>query len=93
MINDQLNGWRDTLNIIDESIIALLGQRYKICRKVGELKKQNNIPMMQSDRVKEVIDRCMLLGRKADVPENLIEKLYQLIIEEACAMQIEIINR
>ena len=36
----QLQVFRDTLDVIDESIILLLGQRYKICREVGKLKKQ-----------------------------------------------------
>lgn len=92
MTNDQLDGWRDSLNIIDESIIALLGQRYKICRKVGELKKQNSIPMMQYNRVEEVINRCILLGKEADVPENLTKQIYTLIIDKACEIQTNIIN-
>ena len=83
---------RDILNIIDESIVMLLGRRYEICRKVGLLKKHHGIPMMQPERVQEVINRCIVAGENANVPAELTEKIYKLIIEHACAMETEIID-
>lgn len=90
--NEHLQEWRNTLNVIDESILLLLGQRYKICRKVGKFKKENNIPMMQPDRIEEVIARCSELGKKVGISEELSKKLYQLIIEYACKLETEIIE-
>ena len=48
--------------------------------------------MMQYNRVEEVINRCILLGKEVNVPENLTKQIYTLIIDKACEIQTNIIN-
>lgn len=92
MVEQQLQEWRSILNIIDESIMKLLSKRYDVCRSIGTFKKNHNIPMMQPERVQEVIQRCVTLGANSGIPEELTEKLYRLIIEQACNMETEVIE-
>ncbi|MGD8615550.1 MAG: chorismate mutase [Gammaproteobacteria bacterium] len=87
-----LGKFRSELNEIDEQIVALLGRRFTIIRKVADYKKANQVPMMQPGRVEEVKDRCAALAAAHDVNPDLVRKLYGLIIDDACRVEDEIID-
>jgi 4-amino-4-deoxychorismate mutase len=89
---DKLAKYRAELNTIDEQIIALLGQRYAICRNVARHKKEQHIPMMQHGRVNEVKDRCAKLAIAQNINPDCVRNLYSLIIDEACKIEDAIIN-
>ncbi len=87
-----LKGYRLEINEIDEKIIELLGQRFQICRKVAGYKKENKIPMMQSNRVDEVKNRCADLGISHDIDPDFMRELYGKIIHETCRVEDTIID-
>jgi chorismate mutase-like protein len=87
-----LSKFRGELNKIDERIVALLGQRFTIIRKVADYKKDNQVPMMQPSRVEEVKDRCAESAIAHEVNPELVRNLYSLIIGEACRVEDEIID-
>ena len=87
-----LSEFRSELNKIDERIVALLGQRFTIIRKVADYKKDNQVPMMQPSRVEEVKDRCAESAIAHEVNPELLRNLYGLIIDEACRVEDEIID-
>ncbi len=49
-----LEPFRQRLDVIDDEIARLLGERFQICREVAVYKSEHEIPMMQPDRVKIV---------------------------------------
>ena len=59
---EQLTEYREAIDSIDEKLIELLGRRYAVCRDVARLKKERNIPMMQTGRVEQVKERCAALA-------------------------------
>lgn len=85
--------FRSQLNEIDESIVELLGKRYAVCRSVADFKRENGIPMMQPSRVAEVKERCAKLAELHGVNPEFARRLYGLIIDEACRLEDEIIDR
>lgn len=87
-----LDEFRSELNRIDDQIVALLGERFAIIRKVADYKKHHEIPIMQPGRVAEVKDRCAALAVNHDVNPELVRNLYGLIIDEACHVEDEIIE-
>ena len=89
---EQLAKYRAELNTIDYQIIALLGQRYVICRNVARHKKEQRIPVMQHGRVNEVKDRCANLAITHNINPDFVRELYGLIIDEACRIEDAIIN-
>lgn len=88
----ELLAFRNRLNKIDARLIAMLGERYDICRAVAHHKRTAGIPMMQSARVDEVKERCAELGESHDVDPQFIRDLYTLIIDESCRIEDEIID-
>ncbi|MCR9278929.1 MAG: chorismate mutase family protein [Pseudomonadaceae bacterium] len=89
---EKLADFRKQINALDIEIIALLGKRLDVCRNVGEYKKANEIPMMQSARVGEVKDRVAKLGAEHKLDPDFMRSLYTLIIDEACRIEDEIID-
>jgi len=89
---DKLQLWRAELDTLDEQIVSLFSRRFAICREVAGYKKETGIPMMQTARVREVKQRAAERGRAGGLREVFVTALYDLIIDEACEIEDEIID-
>lgn len=54
---EDLKQLRDKIDVIDEKIVALFEERMETVLKVAEYKKQNNVPVLNAGREKEVIEK------------------------------------
>jgi len=90
---NQLDQFRQEIDTLDRQIIEALGKRFEVCRRVAHFKKAENIPMMQPGRVEEVKKNRQELGVKYSVDVNFMLNLYDLIIQESCRIEDEIIER
>ena len=89
---DKLQLWREELDTLDDQIISLFSRRYAICREVAAYKRETGIPMMQTGRVIEVKKRAAEKGRARGLREVFVTALYDLVIDEACQIEDEIID-
>ncbi|KOY79732.1 chorismate mutase [Apilactobacillus kunkeei] len=46
---------RKQITDIDNEIIKLLEQRFELCKRVGEIKHANNLPILDEKREQEVL--------------------------------------
>jgi chorismate mutase-like protein len=90
---EALNQFRSELNALDERLLQLIGERFRICRAVAQFKRDNAIPMMQPARVAEVKERCAKLAASYDVDPDFARRLLGSIIDEACRLEDAIIDR
>ena len=49
---------RKEIDKIDERLIVLLNTRLELARRIGEIKRESNIPVLDEDREKEVLERA-----------------------------------
>lgn len=89
---DELTNLREKINIIDELLVPLIAKRMEICLEVANYKKNNQIPVMQSNRVNEVKKRCCEIGNEHGLEESFVDSIYNLIIREACRLENQIIG-
>ena len=89
---DKLQRWREELDTLDDQIVSLFSRRFAICREVAGYKKQTGIPMMQTARVQEVKQRAAERGRARGLRPVFVTALYDLVIDEACQLEDEIID-
>jgi len=87
-----LEPFRRRLDVLDEEIARLLGERFEICREVALHKRAEGIPMMQPDRVAEVRQRYLGRGAAADLPADFVADLFDLLIGATCRMEDELID-
>jgi chorismate mutase-like protein len=90
---DTLAALRQQLNSLDEQIVRLLGRRFEICRAAARYKREHGIPMMQPGRVAEVKERCARIAGENAVDADFMRRLFSMIIDEACRMEDEIIDK
>lgn len=86
-----LAGYRAEIDQLDDQIIRLLGRRFAIAREVGAFKGRTGQPVRQHTRIREVLDRCAAAGAAQDLDPNFVAKLYDLIIEEMCRVEDELV--
>ncbi len=86
-----LEPFRRRLDFIDEEIARLFGDRFEICREVAQHKRENDIPMMQPERVIEVRERYLERGREMNVPPEFTAALFELLIGASCKLEDELI--
>ncbi|NTU73565.1 chorismate mutase [Candidatus Roizmanbacteria bacterium] len=75
---DQLRG---SLDNIDNAILLLLVERFKITHTVGLLKKENRMPARDEAREEAQFARFRTMAREKGLDEELIVKIYRLIID------------
>jgi chorismate mutase len=88
-----LEPFRQRLDVIDDEIARLLGERFEICREVAIYKSEHEIPMMQPDRVKVVRERYLARGAEADLPADFSADLFDLLIAATCRAEDELMER
>jgi chorismate mutase len=85
-----LEPFRRRLDVIDDEIARLLGERFEICREVALYKSAHGIPMMQPDRVKVVRARYLARGAEANLPADFTGDLFDLLIAATCKAEDEL---
>lgn len=87
-----LEPFRRRLDVIDDEIAKLLGERLQICREVAVYKSEHEIPMMQPERVKLVRERYLARGAEHDLPAEFSSDLFDLLIATTCRLEDELMD-
>jgi chorismate mutase len=88
-----LEPFRRRLDVLDDEIARLLGERFGICREIALFKRDHDIPMMQPGRVEQVRSRDLARGAEAQLPADFTAELFELLIGATCRMEDELIAR
>lgn len=91
-MND-LEPFRRRLDVLDDEIARLLGERFGVCREIALFKRDHDIPMMQPDRVEQVRSRYLARGAEVQLPADFTAELFELLIGATCRMEDELIAR
>ena len=84
-----LNEIRQEINEIDEKLTELFRRRMDCARDVAEYKKANDLPILNTEREREVLDRVQERGGEYGLPARL---LYTDIMELSRALQHTIVG-
>jgi chorismate mutase len=93
MSDNGLEPFRRRLDVIDDEVARLLGERFEICREVALYKSAHEIPMMQPSRVVEVRQRYLERGAEVDLPVEFTADLFDLLIAATCKEEDELMAR
>lgn len=83
MHSESLVQWREMLDEVDEKIVKLLAERFKITRKIGTYKARNGLETRDRAREAEQLDRVKKIARELHISPELAQNILQSIIEEA----------
>ena len=87
MKGNKLVKFRKEIDKIDKSIVKLFAKRFKVVGKIGEFKKKNNIPVVDKDRFKNLLDKLKKEAVNNNISADFIEDVYNLIHEYSCDLE------
>ncbi len=81
MSNDELEDLRKKIDALDEELLKALAGRLKVVRKIGRYKKSKGLDLRDDERLKALLADRLKTGSELDLPEEFVQKLYDLIHE------------
>ena len=79
---------REQIDEIDGELLRLLADRQRLSGEIGAYKAANNMPVLQSDRYREMIERRTALARKLGLDESYVKAVMELIHRESVRLQM-----
>lgn len=75
---------RAEIDAIDAELVALLGRRFGVVRRVAAVKHRHGIPAVLPERIEAVKRQAAARGEAVGLDPGFVAGLYQMIIDEAC---------
>ena len=89
---DSLKNLRTQINLYDNQLINILGNRMNVAQKIGLLKKKNNVAVLQSKRWNEILGKMILEGKERGLSEEFVLKIFKAIHQESINHQEKILK-
>lgn len=84
---DQLKELQAKLDDLHYQILNLLVKRNYMARKVGRYKKEHNLPIMNSQREKDIFRKIMISAENKGLDKKFIQRLFKLILYQSKKVQ------
>jgi chorismate mutase len=78
----ELQELRDTIDQLDEDIVALIAKRFAVTHQVGVLKAQNGFEAVDPSREKAQMARYDQLAAQHGLNANFIRQIFRSLIDE-----------
>lgn len=79
---EQLQQFRKSIDNLDDALIRILAERFRITKAVGVLKANNDLPPADPARESQQVERLRALAVNAELDPDFAEKLLNFIIRE-----------
>ncbi len=84
---------RKQIDELDNDLMELLAKRMRVCREIGQYKKEHNMTVFQANRYNEILEKRGAQGSLMGMDAEFIAKVFESVHEESVRQQMEIINK
>ena len=84
---------RQQIDELDNQLMDLLARRMRVCREIGQYKKEHNMTVLQASRYNEILNKRGAQGALCGMAPDFVARVFENIHEESVRQQIEIINK
>lgn len=84
---------RDEIDQIDAELFDLLARRMNVAERIGEVKRANNVAILQNNRWNSIMDKVIAQARKCNLSESFLRTVLEAIHLESISRQNEVMNR
>ena len=88
-----INEMRKQIDELDNTIMEVLAKRMRICRDIGQYKKEHNMTVLQTSRYNEILDKRGAQGALCGMSPEFVKEIFEAIHEESVRQQMEVINK
>ena len=89
---ENLSALRRQIDGIDEQLLELLAKRMRISREIGVYKKEHNMPILQSPRYSEILEKRSTMGESMELNPDFVKEILKEIHEESVRQQMKIMT-
>jgi chorismate mutase len=80
---NNMNHLRTKINLVDNQLLDILGNRMNIAEEIGALKKENNVAVLQSKRWNQILEKMIAQGKLKGLSEQFILRVFKAIHQES----------
>ncbi len=91
-LNLKLNHLRQQIDIIDDNLLRILGERMKIAESIGRIKKEKGITILQTSRWEEIIKKAKTNRILHGLSEKFMIRYLNAVHQESIDHQNEVMN-
>ena len=84
---------RHQIDDLDNQLMDLLSKRMRVCREIGQYKKEHNMTVLQPTRYGEILDTRGAQGALCGMGNDFVRTVFEAVHEESVRQQMEIINQ
>ena len=89
---NKLGTLRAKIDVADNQLIELLSKRMKISDEIGQVKKAQNVSVLQTKRWNEILGKMVLEGEQHGLSEEFILRLFKAVHQESINHQEKIMK-
>lgn len=90
--NQKMAKLRMQIDEFDGKLLEILGNRMKVADKIGLLKKEKNVAILQNQRWNEILGKMILEGEEKGLSNEFVMLLFKAIHQESINHQEKVIN-
>lgn len=91
--NQKMAKLRMQIDEFDGKLLEILGNRMKVADKIGLLKKEKNVAILQNQRWNEILGKMILEGEEKGLSNEFVMLLFKAIHQESIFHQEKVINK
>lgn len=89
-LNSELKKLRFSIDSVDYQLMELLSRRMDLVKKIGLLKKENNLSIFQLERWKEIVRTRLEIGDELNLDRKLVKKVIKILHQESINLQSQL---
>lgn len=89
---ENLNLLRQQIDNIDNELIEVLNKRMRVCREIGQYKKEHHMQVVQTGRYDDILKSRIKLAEEMGMSGEFMKIVLQAIHEESVRQQIEVLS-
>ncbi len=91
--NQKMAKLRMQIDEFDGKLLEILVNRMKVADKIGLLKKEKNVAILQNQRWNEILGKMILEGEEKGLSNEFVMHLFKAIHQESISHQEKVINK
>ena len=91
-VAERIDNIRDQVRSLDDRLFDLLSDRMRLSEDVGQLKRDNNITILQEDHWRKIINSRLDESDKFNLTEPFVRKIMDAIHQESIRHQTKVMN-
>ena len=93
VLSRKLDSLRHEIDVIDDDMLLLLDARMKVADKIGQVKKDKGMTILQTDRWNEIIEKTVEKGEEMGLSRQFLGRFLKIIHQESINHQNIVMNR